>query len=216
MLTIALAKGRTAEDILPLLQQAGIAIPDSIDDSRALVFQEESPAFGQIRYLLAKPADVPTYVTYGVADLGVVGKDILLESEKEVYELLDLERAVCRLCVAGRPVDESKRPERVATKYPRLADAYFRQFGQAVEIVPLGGSIELAAVIGLADRVFDLVQSGSTLQANGLIVFDEVYNISARLVANKSSYRLNRGVIDQMTRALAQAVTLGSVGRPVR
>lgn len=206
MLTIALAKGRTVDDVLPLMKHAGISIPDSLDDSRALVFHQMSPIFGELRYLLAKPADVPTYVTYGVADLGVVGKDILLESDKDVYELLDLEAAACRLCVAGRPVDQNRRPARVATKYPRLADAYFRQLGQAVETVPLGGSIELAAVIGLADRVFDLVQSGSTLAANGLIVFAEVHAISARLVANKSSYRLKRNEIDEMTAALGKAV----------
>lgn len=211
MLTIALAKGRTTEDVLPLLKYAGISLPDNLDDSRALVFHQTSPVFGDIRYLLAKPADVPTYVTYGVADLGVVGKDILLESDNDVYELLDLESAVCRLCVAGRPSDQSKRPARVATKYPRLADAYFRQLGQAVEIVPLGGSIELAAVIGLADRVFDLVQSGSTLAANGLVVFAEVHDISARFVANKSSYRLKRLVVDQVTTALAKAVAAKGV-----
>jgi ATP phosphoribosyltransferase len=207
MMTIALAKGRTTEDVLPLLREVKVPIPPDLDESRALVFEACSPTYGVIRYLLAKPVDVPTYVTYGVADLGIVGKDILLESGKELYEILNLNRARCRLCVAGRPGDEDRRPERVATKYPRLADMYFRSLGQAVEIVPLSGSIELASVIGLADRIFDLVQTGSTLAANGLRVFAEVHEISARLVANRSSYRLKRPEIDKLTQALEDVLS---------
>ena len=206
-LTVALAKGRTAEDVMPRLTQADWPVPSTMqDDNRALVFEVESIAFGQLRYLLAKPADVPTYVSDGVADIGIVGKDILMESGKEVYELLDLQAARCTLCVAGKPEVREMHPARVATKYPLLADAYFRQRGLQVEIVPLGGSIELAAVIGLTDRIFDLVQTGSTLAANGLEVFDEVYAISARLIANRSSFRTKRHVIGQLTNRLVNVL----------
>lgn len=207
MLTIALAKGRTTEDLLPLWKKAGIPIPEDLESSRALVFELTSASFGPLRFLLAKPMDVPTYVTYGVADLGVVGKDVLLESGKETYELLDLGVARCKLCVAGPQAKQNSIPERVATKYPHLADAYFRSQGQAVEIVPLGGSIELASVIGMTDRIFDLVQTGATLVANGLIVFDEVYDISARLVANRSSYRIKKPVIQQVVCALETEIS---------
>jgi ATP phosphoribosyltransferase len=229
VLTIALAKGRTADDVLPLLAAAGLPLPADLDDSRALVFEvpvaaaqrvpvvagaagpEDLPAplaVDCVRYLLAKPVDVPTYVQYGVADLGVVGKDILLENPSDVCELVDLNAARCSLCVAGRPQDEWRPARRVATKYPRLADQYFRSQGLAVEIVPLSGSIELAAVIGLTDRIFDLVQTGATLAANGLVVFARVMDVSARLIANRSSYHLQRtaitGVIDALNRALAR------------
>lgn len=203
MVTIALAKGRTVDDLMSLWRAAGIPIPEDMDESRALVFELPWSNHAPLRYLLAKPADVPTYVAYGVADVGVVGKDVLLEQGKEMYELLDLGVAECRLCVAGRPVDKDSQPRRVATKYPKLADNYFRGLGHSVEIVPLSGSIELASVIGLTDRIFDLVQTGATLEANGLVVFDEVYDISARLVANRSSYRMKHGDIQEMTSRLA-------------
>lgn len=209
MVTIALAKGRTADDLVPLWHEAGLPMPDDMDDSRALVFEVAWPGHGPLRYLLAKPTDVPTYVSYGVADVGVVGKDILLEQGKEMYELLDLHVAACRLCVAGRAALRDKRPLRVATKYPKLADAYFRREGHSVEIVPLSGSIELASVIGLTDRIFDLVQTGATLAANGLVVYDEVYDISARLVANRSSYRMKHRDIMQMVDTLKRVLELG-------
>ncbi|EPZ43576.1 ATP phosphoribosyltransferase [Alicyclobacillus acidoterrestris] len=206
MLTVALAKGRTVDDLLPLWQEAQLPLPADLDDTRALVFEVAWDGYSPIRYLLAKPADVPTYVSFGVADLGVVGKDVLLEQQKELYELLDLAVSKCRLCVAGLPKDFDRRPERVATKYPKLADAYFRSQGQSVEIVPLSGSIELASVIGLADRIYDLVQTGSTLKANGLVVYDTVHDISARLVANRSSYRMKQREISEVVRRLNEAM----------
>jgi len=204
MLTIALAKGRTTDDLRPLWRRAGLPMPEEMDDSRALVFDLDDATYGPLRFLLAKPVDVPTYVAYGVADLGVVGKDVLLESDREVYELLDLAVARCQLCLAGRPAEQVLRPQRVATKYPRLADEYFRAQGMAVEIVPLSGSIELASVIGLTDRIFDLVQTGATLAANGLIVYERIHDVSARLVANRSSYRLKRRQITQIVTCLAE------------
>lgn len=212
MITIALAKGRTLEGILPLWTAANLPVPPDLDDSRALVFEESSEQYGIVRFLLAKPADVPTYVSFGVADIGIVGKDVLIENPKDVYELLDLKAAECKLCVAGRPEDKDTRPRRVATKYPRLADQYFRRLGVSVELVTLSGSIELAAVIGLADRIFDLVQTGATLAANGLVVFDEVLDVSARLIANRSSYRMKRNLIDEISRRIT-SVLAAEVGR---
>lgn len=206
MLTIALAKGRTVADVLPLWTEAGLPMPHDLDDSRALVFELDTPQHGFLRFLLAKPVDVPTYVSFGVADLGVVGKDVLLESDRDVYELLDLGAARCKLCVAGIPSEKNKRPRRVATKYPRLADQYFRSQGVEVEVVNLSGSIELASVIGLTDRIFDLVQTGATLADNGLVVFEEVLDISARLIANRSSYRTQRPLVDDFVRRLAKEV----------
>lgn len=206
MLTVALAKGRTAEDLVPLWRESLLPCPEDVLSSRALVFEVDWPPGERIRFLLAKPMDVPTYVFYGVADLGVVGKDILLEQERAVYELLNLEVARCRLCVAGRPELATETPQRVATKYPRLAESYFRRQGQVVDLVELGGSIELAAVIGLTDRIFDLVQTGATLAANGLTVFDEVEQISARLIVNRSSYRLKSTEIATVVEGLTAAV----------
>lgn len=206
MLTVALAKGRTADDLMPLWQRAGLPAPASLDDSRALVFEIADERFTTLRMLLAKPADVPAYVSLGVADVGVAGKDVLLESGRDVYELLDLSVARCKLCVAGLPEEQARRARRVATKYPRLADEHFSRLGQPVEIVGLSGSIELAAVIGLADRIVDLVQSGATLQANGLVVFEEMMDISARLIANRSSYRMKRAQVDVIWQALEREV----------
>jgi ATP phosphoribosyltransferase len=207
VITVAMAKGRIAADVFPLWARAGIPIPTELDESRALVFEVSSERYGKLRFLLAKPADVATYVSFGVADVGIVGKDVLLENDRDVYELLDLGMARCILCVAGRPEDRDSRPRRVATKYPRLADEYFRSRGEAVEIIPLSGSIELAAVIHLADRIFDLVQTGATLEANGLVVFDEVLAVSARLIANRSSYRTKRARMHRITLALQSAVS---------
>lgn len=206
MVTVALAKGRTLDDVLPLWLSSELPIDRHMDESRALVFEEAFPPYGEIRYLLAKPSDVPTYVSYGVADVGIVGKDILLEQDKELYELLDLGIARCQLCVAGREAEQTKSPRRVATKYPKLADAYFRSQGHSVETVPLSGSIELASVIGLTDRIFDLVQTGATLQANGLMVFEVVHDISARFVANRSSYRMKHKAISDMVSRLEGAI----------
>lgn len=234
MLTIALAKGRTAEDVWPLFRSASIPVPDSVETSRALVFegsmevnsadfagaseQKSVPRDQQtrdpqtretLRYLLAKPTDVPTYVHFGVADVGVVGKDVLLESDTDVYELLDLGIARCALCVAGPPSERDRPPRRIATKYPKLAEEYFLRQGTSVDIVPLSGSIELASVIGLTDRIFDLVQTGKTLEDNGLEVFDRVMDISARLIVNRSSYHLRRHLIDTLISNVQQEVKLG-------
>jgi ATP phosphoribosyltransferase len=189
-LTLALPKGRLLDGALELLRAVGV---DGIDpESRKLVFSD--PRRG-LSILFLKPADIPAYVTYGAADLGIVGKDILLEQEPDVYEPLDLRFGFCRLVVAEpRELWERDDPAkwswvRVATKYPRMADRYFSERGVQVEIVRLDGSIELAPLVGLADRIVDLVQSGETLRVNGLVEVAEIARSTARLIVNRASMK---------------------------
>ncbi|MBI4247454.1 MAG: ATP phosphoribosyltransferase [Candidatus Rokubacteria bacterium] len=189
-LTLALPKGRLLEGALDLLRAVGV---DGIDaESRKLVFTD--PRRG-LTLLFLKPADIPAYVSYGAADLGIVGKDILLEQEPDVYEPLDLGFGFCRLVVAEpRALWERDDPAkwawvRVATKYPRLTERYFSERGIQVEIVRLDGSIELAPLVGLADRIVDLVQSGETLRANGLVEVAEIARSTARLIVNRASMK---------------------------
>ncbi|UOF92764.1 ATP phosphoribosyltransferase [Fodinisporobacter ferrooxydans] len=204
-LTIALSKGRIMDQTLQLFHEAGIPVPAD-DDSRKLIL--ESPC-GTIRYMIAKPTDVPTYVEYGAADLGIVGKDVLLEAGRDVYELLDLGIGKCRMCVAGLP--ETKyfgTVPRIASKYPRIATEYFRSLGQQVEVILLHGSVELAPLIGLAERIVDIVETGRTLVENGLVVLEEIVPISTRLIANRMSFRLREQEIDELTRKLRGRIDL--------
>lgn len=194
-LTVALSKGRIMKQTLTLLQQAGIPVPDDIEDSRKLILESPDQS---IRYILAKPVDVPTYVEYGVADVGIVGKDVLLEAERDLYELLDLGIGRCRMCVCGLPDGKGAAGNRVASKYPRIATEHFRNRGQQVEVIFLNGSVELAPLIGLADRIVDLVETGRTLEENGLVVQEEIVQISTRVVANRMSFRLKSERIDDL------------------
>jgi ATP phosphoribosyltransferase len=202
-LTLALPKGRLLEDALDMLRAIGV---DGVDaESRRLIFEHAGRG---IRVLFLKPADVPSYVAYGAADLGVAGKDVLLEQEPDVYEPLDLGFGFCRLVVAEpRALAERDDPSRwswvrVATKYPRLTEEYFSARGVQVEIVRLDGSIELAPLVGLADRIVDLVQSGETLRANGLVEVAEIARSTARLIVNRASMKTEhvriRGLIDEL------------------
>jgi ATP phosphoribosyltransferase len=202
-LTLALPKGRLLDGALDLLRDLGV---DGIDaESRRLIFTDERRG---LRVLFLKPADVPAYVDYGAADLGIVGKDILLEQEPDVYEPLDLDFGFCRLVVAEpRELWQRDDPSRwswvrVATKYPRLTEQYFSNRGVQVEIVRLDGSIELAPLVGLADRIVDLVQSGETLRANGLVEVAEIVRSTARLIVNRASmkteYAAITGLIEEM------------------
>lgn len=195
MVTIALAKGRLAEESCQLLMDCGIDAAVIKSDTRKLVLTSPDGAFS---FFLVKPADVPTYVEYGIADLGIVGKDTLLESGKDLYEMLDLKYEKCKLCVAGFPdrKDALTNPHlRVATKYVNTARRLYASRGEDIEIIHLNGSIELAPVTGLSDVIFDIVQTGSTLRANGLEVLEEVYDISARLVVNKVSLKTKASVL---------------------
>jgi len=185
-LTVALAKGRLAKDTIKRLQAAGMA--DAVDlGSRKLVFRD--PNIG-IEYLLVKPVDVVTYVEKGVADIGVVGKDIILEQDLDVYELLDLQFGKCAFAVAGFPGTALYGPEkvlRVATKFPNIARKYFAG-KREVDITYLNGSVELAPLMGMSDCIVDLVETGTTLKENGLVVLEKMFDIQAKIIGNRASY----------------------------
>lgn len=189
-ITIALSKGRILKQTLPLLAQAGIVPADDIDDSRKLIFATNR---ADVRLLAVRPSDVPTYVEFGAADLGVAGKDVLLEAGcQNIYELVDLGIARCRLMVAVRE-DAPPLPAqhiRVASKYVQSARAHFAAQGRQVSVIKLYGSMELAPLVGLADCIVDLVDTGNTLAANGLVAIEEVRKISSRLIVNKAAYKL--------------------------
>ena len=195
MITFALSKGRLAEKAGQLLAAAGVDTAVLSEDTRKLVLES---ADGEYRFFLVKPADVPIYVESGVADLGIVGKDTIIEEGRDLYEMLDLKMGECRLCIAGYPErrDVLTNPHlRVATKYVNTARRVFAD-REEIEIIPLHGSIELAPVTGLADVIFDVVQTGSTLKANGLVVLEEVFSgITARLVVNKVSLKTKAALI---------------------
>lgn len=187
-LKIAVAKGRIGNEASQLFKKIGIgALPDVA--SRKLIFDDEE---NQINYIHVKSVDVLTYVENGIADLGIVGKDIILETEADVYEIMDLGIGECRLVVAGpreQIISQQDQPLRVATRYPQVAKKYFAAKGQNIVPVKLNGSVELAPLLGLADVIVDLVQTGRTLAANNLTLLADVFPISARLVCNKISYR---------------------------
>ena len=195
-ITIALAKGRLAEQTMDLLVGMGIDCSGPRDPGRKLVLENEAQA---IRFVLVKPADVPTYVEHGVADMGVVGKDTLMEENRPLYELLDLGFGKCRLCIAGYPDRRRARAKvRVATKYPNIARNYYAAQGRALEVIKLNGSVELGPVMGLSDVILDIVESGSTLKANGLEILEEICQVSARLVVNRVSLKTKRDRILQI------------------
>jgi len=205
-LTLALPKGRLLRPALDLLQRAGFeGLPK--DESRRLLFADTS---GALRLLILKPLDVPTYVEHGAADVGIVGKDVLLEQEPDVYEPLDLEFGFCRLVVAEpRELWERDDPTkwssvRVATKYPNLTHRYFADRGIQVEVVRLDGSIELAPLVGLAERIVDLVQSGETLRANGLVEVAEIMTSTARLIVNRASLKTAHARVNALIAGMRQ------------
>jgi ATP phosphoribosyltransferase len=206
MITVALAKGRLAQESAELLKSCGVDADVVFSDTRKLVLESADKKFS---FFLVKPSDVPTYVEYGIADIGIVGKDTLLEEGKDLYEMLDLKFEPCKLCVAGYPAMRKQLTNphlRVATKYVNTARQLYASRGEDIEIIPLHGSIELAPVTGLSDVIFDIVQTGSTLRANGLEVLEEVYDISARLVANKVSLKTKADVLLPLIDAMRQKV----------
>lgn len=195
MISVALAKGRLADESAELLKKCGVDASVVFGDTRKLVLTSSDNEYS---FFLVKPSDVPTYVEYGIADIGIVGKDTLMEQDKDLYEMLDLGFEKCKLCVAGFPERKNllTRPHlRVATKYVNTAERLYSSRGEDAEIIKLNGSIELAPVTGLSDVIFDIVQTGSTLKANGLAVLEEVFDISARLVVNKVSLKTKADVI---------------------
>ena len=194
---IALPKGRLGEKVYSMFKTAGYECPAIEEENRKLIF--ENPEKG-IRYFWVKPSDVAIYVERGAADIGVVGKDILLEYRPDVYELADLGVGTCRMCVAGPKdfFDDRSQTLRVATKFPRIARAYYSSLSRDIDIIHLNGSIELAPILGLSDVIVDIVETGRTLLENGLEPKEEIVPISARLIANKVSYKFKNAAICQL------------------
>ena len=200
-LTFALTKGRLADKTLELLEQLGITCEEMKEkDSRKLVFVNEEL---KLKFFLAKGPDVPTYVEYGAADIGVVGKDIIVEEGRNVHEVLDLGFGTCKMCVCGswdaKELLEHREVIRVATKYPQIAKDYFyNKKHQTVEIIKMNGSIELAPIVGLSEVIVDIVETGSTLKENGLTVLEEVCPLSARMIVNPVSMRMENDRIREL------------------
>lgn len=201
MLNIALPKGRLGETVYQLFADAGFPCPELLEKSRKLTFENRDAG---VRYFWVKPSDVAVYVERGAADIGVAGKDILLEYQPDVYELADLKVGKCRMAVAGFP-DRSidfNQVLHVATKFPNIAKAYYASQGRDIDIIHLNGSIEIAPILGLSDVIVDIVETGKTLKENGLEVLEEIVPISARLIANKASYKFKTDAICAITDSL--------------
>ena len=201
LLNIALPKGRLGDKVYNLLESIGYDCREIREDGRKLVF--ENPDTG-VRYLLVKPSDVAIYVEHGAADVGIVGKDILEESRPDLYELLDLGIGRCRMAVAARSDyrEDTSRTLRVATKFENIAKRYYATLNRDIEIIRLNGSIELAPLLGFSDVIVDIVESGTTIRENHLKVLTEFMQISARFIANKSSFKFKNEIITQMTEKL--------------
>ena len=212
MLTVAMTKGRLAEQTLSLFERIGIPCEEMKDPkTRKLIFVNEQAG---VRFFLAKGPDVPTYVEYGVADIGISGKDTILEENRKVYEVLDLEFGKCRMCVCGpssaRELLRQNQWIRVATKYPEIAKEYFYNTrNQTVELIKLNGSIELAPIVGLAEVIVDIVETGSTLRENGLEVLEEICPLSARMIVNPVSMRMDNARITSLIRELKRVRGMG-------
>jgi ATP phosphoribosyltransferase len=204
-LTIALAKGRILDETLPLLARAGIEPVDDLSSSRKLIFSTNE---ADIELVLIRSADVPTYVQYGAADLGIAGKDVLAEHGGEgLYERVDLKIAPCKMMTAGfaeRPLPRTRL--KVATKYPQITRRFFLEQGRQVELIKLYGSMELAPVVGLADIIVDLVQTGNTLEANGLTPLETIMEISSRLIVNRAALKMKNRAVQALVERIEKAV----------
>ncbi len=205
-LSVALPKGRLGEKVLALFRKAGIADIDIANVGRKLCIEDEA---AKLRFILVKPYDSAVFVERGAADIGVCGYDVLVEQHSDVYELLDLGFGKCAMCVAAPKdfKDEPARPLRVATKYACAAEEFFASKGRDIDIIKLNGSIEPAPILGLSDVIFDIVETGSTLKENHLEVVEKAFDISARFIANKSSYNFKNAEIMRITKLLAEAAT---------
>ena len=199
MINVALPKGRLGEKVYQILEEAGYPCPAILEENRKLVFENEAAG---VRYFWVKPSDVAIYVERAAADVGIAGKDVLLEYQPEIYELLDLGIGKCRMCVAGKKDfrDRRDRTLRVATKFPKIAKGYYSAQSRDIDIIKLNGSIELAPLVGLSDVIVDLVETGKTLQENDLEVIETIVPISARLIANKVSYKFKYEEITRLCR----------------
>lgn len=202
MINIALPKGRLGEKVYDIFERSGFECPSIKEVNRNLIFENEELG---VRYFWAKPSDVPIYVERGAADIGVAGKDILLEYSPDVYELLDLNLGICRMAVASKKDfrDDTEKTLRVATKFPNIARNYYSKKCRDIDIIKLNGSIELAPILGMSDVIVDIVESGNTLKANNLVPFETIVGISARLIANKSSFKFKTKEIEAVKNGLA-------------
>ncbi|MBQ8210413.1 MAG: ATP phosphoribosyltransferase [Clostridia bacterium] len=206
MISVALPKGRLGNKVFDIFAKVGYDCDEMHSDSRQLVFTSEENG---ISYFLVKPSDVSIYVEHGAADIGIVGKDILLEYEPDVYELLDLGIGKCRMCVAGMS-DFKDNPDvalRVATKFVNIAKSYFKSINRNIEIIKLNGSIELAPILDLSDVIVDIVETGTTLKENNLAVINEFLPISARLIANKASYKFKTEEINTIVTKFSEELS---------
>ena len=205
MLNVALPKGRLGEKVYDMFEKAGYPCPSIKEVNRKLIFENEECG---VRYFWVKPSDVAIYVERGAADIGVAGKDILLEYEPDVYELLDMKFGKCRMAVAAKKDfrDDTSRTLKVATKFSNIASRYYLSKGRDIDIIHLNGSIEIAPILGLSDVIVDIVETGATLRENDLEVVEEILPISARLIANKSSYKFKWEQIEKIAAGLAEIV----------
>lgn len=205
IINIALPKGRLGEKAYKVFSEAGYACPEILENNRKLIFENEETG---VRYFWAKPSDVAIYVERGAADVGIVGKDILLEYSPDVYELIDLGIGKCRMAVAGiknkRPATDSVL--RVATKFPNIAKEYYASLGRDIDIIKLNGSIEIAPLLKMSDVIVDIVETGSTLKENNLEPYESIVDISARMIANKASFKFKQIEIETMTEKVRNAL----------
>ena len=203
MLNVALPKGRLGERVYNMFEKAGFPCPSIRENNRKLIF--ENPECG-VRYFWVKPSDVAIYVERGAADIGVAGKDILLEYEPDVYELLDLDTGKCRMAVAAMEDfrDDPSRTLRVATKFTNIASNYYASIGRDIDIIHLNGSIEIAPILGLSDVIVDIVETGTTLRENHLEVVTSIVDISARLIANKASFKFKNEPIEAILKSMSE------------
>ena len=204
-LNVALPKGRLGEKVYDMFAKAGFECPSIKEESRKLIFENEAAG---VRYFWVKPSDVAIYVERGAADIGVAGKDILLEYSPDVYELFDLDIGKCRMAVAA-PKNFRDNPERtlkVATKFSNIAQNYYNSLGRDIDIIHLNGSIEIAPILGLSDVIVDIVETGTTLKENDLVVLDEIVPISARLIANKASFKFKNEIIEKILLNMSKQV----------
>jgi len=205
---IAITKGRIEKYAVDIFQESGIDCQELINKGRKLIFHD---SVNNIDFVLVKAIDVLTYVDHGVVDIGIVGKDVLLEQNKNYYEVLDLKMGKCKFAIAALPdtnLNEGYNRKKIATKYPNVARNYFRGKGQDVEIIKIEGSVELAPILGLSDAILDIVETGNTLKENGLVILEEVCDISARVVVNIASMKLKREEILNIISMLQNSVTV--------
>lgn len=205
MLNVALPKGRLGEKVYAMFEKAGFECPSIKEQNRKLIFENEEAG---VRYFWVKPSDVPIYVERGVADIGVAGKDIILEYNPDIYELLDLNIGKCRMAVAAKKGFRynNQRTLKVATKFVNIAQNYYSSLGRDIDIIHLNGSIEIAPILGLSDVIVDIVETGTTLKENDLEVIETVLPISARLIANKTSFKFKSEAIEKLKSELSSQV----------